>query len=104
MEGNVRKRRSKTEIMTDASQRMIKTTIAIPKEEYIHLKNKGYSIYEIFKLGLLAKEENPQIIDRLKQMDLRLAFLERQNEKLLARVSYLETYKQETGYKEKGVF
>ena len=50
-------------------KKLKKTTTTIPVDVRLYIAQKGYKINELIRLGILAKEDNPQLIDRINQLE-----------------------------------
>jgi hypothetical protein len=46
-----------------------KTTTTIPLEEFNYIRTKGYKVSELVLLGLKAREDNPQLIERIRNVE-----------------------------------
>jgi len=60
----------------------ITTSTTIRREIYDRIKKEGWKVSELVRLGVCAKEQNPQLIQRIKE-------LEAENSKISAK---LQTY------------
>jgi len=69
---------------TDVTDRLTTISTTIPLKAYQTAKERGYKFNELLLLGLRAKEENPQLIERI-------TVLEEGNKKLQFKITALYT-------------
>lgn len=48
----------------------------IPKEVKAYLKEKGWKVNDLIRLGMLAKEGNPQLIERVREVEDKFKVIE----------------------------
>lgn len=61
-------------VFNDKIKCRVDTTL--PKGIVSYIKNNGYKINELIRLGILAKEDNPQLIDRIEMIENRFKVIE----------------------------
>lgn len=50
-------------------EELIKVTTTLPRSVRDYLKSKGYKLNDLIRLGALAKQDNPQLISRIKVLE-----------------------------------
>lgn len=61
-------------------------TTTIPKDIKDYIKRNGYKYNELLRLGIMAKENNPQMIDRIRILENRNEVIERRLEYIIDKI------------------
>ena len=64
-------------------KKLEKVTTTLPKEVKAYIRDKGYRVNELIRLGLVSKEDNPQLIDRIRRLETSFSFIEKRLEEIL---------------------
>lgn len=59
----------------DEEDKLVKVTTTITEDEREEITAKGWAYNELIRLGMLAKEENPQLIERIGKVEEELKLL-----------------------------
>lgn len=66
---------------------IVKVNTTIPRTVRDYIKEKGYPINELIRLGALGKENNPQLIERIRFLEDRYILIEKKLDGLIVELT-----------------
>ena len=75
---------------------VVRVSTTIPIELHEEIKNLRYKVSDLVRLGFLAKKDNPQIIDRIRELEKDNRLLDKAVKKLQVKITEIAEEKTKT--------